>query len=73
MVSEMRSEVVFKGTMWIWGLQRQRRGGLSHKLWRAVRKILLRCVISADVHYTMVGVKKISGVTVLPFFLREEM
>ena len=38
-------------------------GGCSDVVW----KILLRCVIFADVHYTLDGVKKISGITVLPF------
>ena len=41
------------------------------KLWRAVWKILLRCVIFADVHYTLARVKKISGIIVLPFAFGE--
>lgn len=43
----------------------------SNKLRRAVWKILLRCVIFADVHYTLARVKKISGITVLPFVFGE--
>lgn len=43
----------------------------SSKLRRAVRKILLRCVIFADVHYTLARAKKISGITVLPFVFAE--
>lgn len=45
----------------------------SNNLWRAVWKILLRCVIFADVHYTLAMVRKISGFPVLPFVLGEEL
>lgn len=44
---------------------------VKKKPWRAVWKILLRCVIFADVHYTLARVKKISGITVLPFAFGE--
>lgn len=43
----------------------------SKKLRRAAWKILLRRVIFADVHYTLARVKKISGITVLPFVFGE--
>lgn len=44
---------------------------MSNELCRAVRKILLRRLIFADVHYTLARVKKICGVTVLPFVTTE--
>lgn len=65
---------VFRGTMWSLGQERQQKKGVevtSNKPWRAVWKVLLRCVIFADVHYTLAGVKKISGITVLPFVFGE--
>lgn len=55
----------------IWGLKMAEKGAevISSKLWRDIWKILLRCVIFADVHYILARVKKINGITVFAICL----
>lgn len=56
-----------------WGKDSKEKGPKWRQVKRAVWKILLRRVIFADVHYTLARVRKISGITVLPFVFGEQI